>query len=74
MNRKVLYEVDDVSIKDSVVFVDFWNEERLIKGYLDQVDDGALDVICLVEGIDINVVLENDFCSLLCRYILESEW
>ena len=74
MNRKVLYEVDDVSIKDSVVFVDFWNEERLIKGYLDQVDDGALDVICLVEGIDINVVLEDDFCSLLCRYILESEW
>ena len=54
--------------------VNFGHEDRLVKGLLDLVDDGALDVICLMEFSDKDVVLADTFYNLCCRSIVDSEW
>ena len=56
------------------MLVDLGHEDILFKVCLDLVYDGALDVICLVEGSDRGVVLVDSFCNLCCCSVVDSKW
>ena len=71
--KKVMREVSDDAIKDSGIFIDLGHADSPIKGYLDFVDDTALNVIFLVDCIDCDAVLADYFCNLCFRYVVDSE-
>ena len=55
--KELLYKVDNFTIEDSSVFFDPGHKDGLVKGCLGLVDDGAIDIICLLEGSYYDVVL-----------------
>ena len=56
------------------MFIYFGHKDGLVKGCLVLVDDGDIDVICLVEGSDHDVVLDYAFFNICCCSVVESEW
>ena len=76
-DKEVCHEVNDGALKNSYILIYLGREDRLVQGFLDLVDDRALNTVGLMQVRDGYVVAPEIFCDLCgctCVFISEFIW